>query len=141
MSTGFQDSSNFLVGGRYRNRTGRYEVLEINGNRLRVAYDNGDEALLNAEMQSRIIRNMEQETATFEAYSGPDALARNRQYFRTIGFLAFRDNHDGGHRSAQGRSRDSSNRIDASRVVDQRIVPTATMFMVLTSTNGETNCA
>ena len=90
MNTGFQHSSNFLVGGRYTNRLGTYEVLAINGNQLRVEYDNEGEHVLNAEVQNRIIRNMELDTATFEAYSGPSAPARNRRYFRTIGFLASR---------------------------------------------------
>ena len=85
-----QPSSNFLVGGRYRNRNGTYEVLEISGNQLRVIYDSGDQADLNAEIQNRIIRNIERETAVFEPYSGTDSSTRNREYFRTIGFLASR---------------------------------------------------
>ena len=80
----------FLVGGRYRNRIGEYEVLDIVGNQLRVVYDDGTEATLAADFQSRIMSNIALETATFEPYPGAGAAARNRRYFQTVGFLATR---------------------------------------------------
>ena len=90
MGPGEQGSPNFLVGGRYRNRTGAYEVMEIIGNRIRVAYDDGTQVALDAEIQSRIIRNMAAETATLEPYKGSGSAARNRRYFRSVGFLTSR---------------------------------------------------
>ena len=38
----------FLIGGRYRNRQNEYEVIDFNGDRLRVMYDDGTEAFLTA---------------------------------------------------------------------------------------------
>ena len=90
MSNRSQDFPDFLPGGRFRNRTDVYEVLEVNGNSLRVAYDDGREAVLNARIQRRIIQNLVRETATLEPYSGPDAPARNGRYFWSIGFLVSR---------------------------------------------------
>ena len=63
----------------------------VNG-QLRVLYDDGREGSLDAAIQARIIGNMEREITAFEPYHGTGASARNRQYFRTIGFLASRIN-------------------------------------------------
>jgi len=49
----------FEIGGRFSNRNGQYEVLEINGDKLRVRYEkDGIENILSMEMQKRIIANM-----------------------------------------------------------------------------------
>ena len=49
------------VGKEYQNRTGRYVVLGIQGNVLRVRFQDGTEGTLNAAMQERIIANMARE--------------------------------------------------------------------------------
>lgn len=51
----------FLVGRRYRNHKGEYEVLAINGSQLHVRYEAGDEDQLDAVMQARIIGNIKRE--------------------------------------------------------------------------------
>ena len=49
----------FVVGGRYRNRLDWYEVLEIQGKKMKVRYEtNGMEAILEMETQKRIINNI-----------------------------------------------------------------------------------
>lgn len=88
MSSG--EANGFLVGGRYRNRQREYEVVDITGSQLRVMYDDGSEGLLDAETQARIIGNMERESMAFEPYQGAGASVQNRQYFRSLGFLASR---------------------------------------------------
>ncbi|MDI7260732.1 MAG: DNA-3-methyladenine glycosylase I [Thermodesulfobacteriota bacterium] len=49
----------FEIGGRYKNRNGWYEVIEINGDRLHIRCEkDGIEANLGMEMQKRIMANM-----------------------------------------------------------------------------------
>ena len=48
----------FEIGKEYRNRKGSYVVLSIRGGALRVRYEDGSEATLNAVDQERIISNM-----------------------------------------------------------------------------------
>ncbi len=49
----------FVAGGRYRNRQGWYEVLEIQGVKMKVRYESdGIEEVLDMETQKRIIDNM-----------------------------------------------------------------------------------
>ena len=80
----------FFIGGRYRNRQREYEVIDLVGHNLRVSYDDGTEGFLDIETQGRIIRNMEQETTALEPYHGTGSAVRNKEYFRSIGFLAAR---------------------------------------------------
>ncbi len=49
----------FEVGGQYANRIGDYEVLEINGNKMLVRYEDGSEANLNMGIQERIWENIQ----------------------------------------------------------------------------------
>lgn len=48
----------FTAGGRYRNRSGDYEVLSIDGETMTVRYDDGRRQSLRVEQQARIWRNM-----------------------------------------------------------------------------------
>lgn len=49
----------FVIGRRYRNREGRYEVLEIQGSKMKVRNDSDRmEEMLDMEMQKTIIDNM-----------------------------------------------------------------------------------
>lgn len=82
--------TSFLIGGRYRNRLGEYEVLDIHGNHIRVRYDDGREDNLDAGIQARIIENMQLETRIVSPYPIKAAGDRNRTFFRSIGFLAKR---------------------------------------------------
>lgn len=50
---------NFKIGESYRNRLGWYEVLEINGNHMRVKYEaNGNVSTLTIGDQKRILSNI-----------------------------------------------------------------------------------
>ena len=51
----------FEIGKEYQNRKGSYVVLSIQGGALRVRYQDGSEAILNAVDQERIISNMGRE--------------------------------------------------------------------------------
>ena len=90
MSSDQADLSGFLIGGRYRNRQSEYEVVDFVDGQLQVLYDDGSEGFLDAAIQARIISNMEREITAFEPYHGTGAPAGNRQFFRTLGFLASR---------------------------------------------------
>ena len=48
----------FEVDGVYRNRIGQYQVLSIDGQRMSVRYENGEEAELNVNIQVRIWENI-----------------------------------------------------------------------------------
>ena len=90
MGSDRSNTRSFLIGGRYRNRLREYEVIDVVGDQLRVVYDDGTEATLDANAQDRIMQNIAFETAALEPYQGAGALDRNRQYFQSLGFLASR---------------------------------------------------
>ncbi len=107
-------AGDFQVGSRYRNRIGTYEVKAIEGNYVRVVYDDGREDTLNTEMQARIIENirlsaMQQETVSSQSshrtrrrgisrratttrvpHSRSGGVAKGRRYYQSVGFLALR---------------------------------------------------
>lgn len=72
-------TSIFLVGGRYRNRLGEYEVLDISGNHMIVRYDNGNEDNLDIRIQERIIQNMQLEAERIAPYSN-ELATRNHSF-------------------------------------------------------------
>lgn len=76
----------FIVGGRYANRRGEYEVLQIKGNTMRVRYDDNTEQELTIDIQARIATNMTLEAAQLAPYKSSEA--RNQQFFFSLGFLA-----------------------------------------------------
>ena len=107
-------ADDFQVGSRYRNRIGTYEVRAIEGNYVRVAYDNGREDILNAEIQARIIENVRRSTMLRDVQpsqvsnrtrrrnnsrrastartsrSRPGGIVRGRNFYQSVGFLASR---------------------------------------------------
>lgn len=80
----------FLVGGRYANRRGEYEVLEISGKKMTVRYDDGFEQELSVEIQTRIATNIAIEAERAVPYKGRGLESRNEQFFVSLGFLAKR---------------------------------------------------
>ena len=90
MSSTRSNAHRFLIGGRYKNRRGEYEVMDVAGDKLRVVYDDGIEDVLDGKAQERIIRNMALETTAHEPYRGPGASEQNKQYFKSLGFLGSR---------------------------------------------------
>ena len=57
----------FEVDGKYENRKGKYIVLEIDGTKMRVRFDDGTEAELRMELQARIWENIAAEIEAKEA--------------------------------------------------------------------------
>ena len=51
----------FVIGQQYENRKGAYEVLEIQGDAMRIRWDNGEEVDTTATVQSHIINGMQRE--------------------------------------------------------------------------------
>lgn len=79
----------FVIGKRYRNRIGDYEVLDIGTDGMHLRYDDGTKQVVrNLELQERIVSNIERQTEIVAPYSGKDE--RNSAYFRSLGFLARR---------------------------------------------------
>lgn len=75
----------FEIGGRYRNRLGWYEILNIEGDKLVVRYEaDGKEASLPIELQQRILFNISQEEEMVTPFSEND---RNQLYFQTLGYI------------------------------------------------------
>jgi hypothetical protein len=64
----------FEVNGVYRNRIGQYQVLSLDGPRMRVRYEDGEEAELNVHIQARIWENI---VAEQEARAASSRLLRS----------------------------------------------------------------
>jgi hypothetical protein len=85
----------FEVGQKYQNRIGRYTVLELNGPKMRVQYEDGEKADLNIEIQRRIWENIVAEEEAKQSRSA--RIARRlggmdtRHFIRPITILAAED--------------------------------------------------
>ena len=55
----------FQVGGRYENRKGFYTVISLDGDMMRIRWDNGEEINDSVAAQARILRNMKRDTTGF----------------------------------------------------------------------------
>lgn len=79
----------FVVGARYTNRRGTYEVLNVSPEGMTVRYDGGQEFNISSlDTEERIVRNValeEKERTPF-----PQKDTRNHAYFQALGFLAAR---------------------------------------------------
>lgn len=75
----------FKVGGRYRNRLGWYEVLNITGDKMHIRYESdGHEDNVSLATQKRIIENITNEEKRVTPY---ETSSENQRYFMTLGFL------------------------------------------------------
>ena len=75
----------FQVGGRYRNRLGWYEVLDIAGDRMHIRYESdGHEDNVSLMVQKRIIENISNEERRVSPY---ETFCMNQKYFMTLGYL------------------------------------------------------
>ena len=75
----------FEIGGRYRNRIGWYEVLDIIGTDLRIRYeDDHKEATVSIKTQQKIIFNISQDEMKVTPH---DDTELNKRYFMTLGYL------------------------------------------------------
>lgn len=81
--------SAFLVGSRYANRHGEYEVLSINGDKMLIRYDDGTSHEVSVSTQARISQNMALEANRVSPYPTSQE-ARNQQFYESVGFLAVR---------------------------------------------------
>lgn len=79
----------FLVGSRYANRRGEYEVLSIDGDKMLIRYDDGTRQEVSVSTQARISQNMALEATRVSPYPASQE-ARNQQFYESIGFLAMR---------------------------------------------------
>ena len=52
----------FSIGQQYENRKGAYEVLKIEGDCMRIRWENGEEVDTTLTMQSHIMRRMQYES-------------------------------------------------------------------------------
>jgi len=79
----------FFVGQRYRNRKGEYEVLQFQGDSMRVRYDDGSEQILSIATQSTIFENIQREEIlpTKKLSTKP----QNQQFYWSLGFLLARN--------------------------------------------------
>lgn len=81
----------FVIGGRYRNRKGAYEVLDmdIESDNMLIRYDSGEEQTIRGlELQQRIVKNTRQDSERLLPYGPGDE--RNEEYIRSLGLLAKR---------------------------------------------------
>ena len=53
-------SVEFEVGQQYENRKGKYEVIAMDGDAMRIRWETGEEIDTTASMQSRILYHMQQ---------------------------------------------------------------------------------
>jgi hypothetical protein len=76
----------FEIGGRYRNRIGWYEVLDIRGDEMRIRYElNQREDDVSIKTQTRIVENMMREEERVTPHASP---SQNQRYFITLGYLS-----------------------------------------------------
>ena len=68
----------FEIGGKYRNRRGEYEVIELEGSRMVIRYSDGNRLETNVEMQQRIWQNIQAE----ERLKKPTRISSSRQQQR-----------------------------------------------------------
>lgn len=76
----------FEVGGRYRNRVGWYEVLDIDEPNMRIRYEfDSSEHTFDIDMQRRIVSKIIREEESVTPF---EELDDNKRYFKTLGYLA-----------------------------------------------------
>ena len=81
----------FFVGQRYRNRKGEYEVLQFQGDSMKVRYDDGSEQVLSIAAQSTIIENIQREEMLTKSSKKPFLEPQNQQFYWSLGFLLARN--------------------------------------------------
>jgi len=81
----------FLVGQRYRNRRGEYEVLEIQGNSMKVRYNDGSQQILSISTQATIFENIQREEMLTKSSKKPSTKPQNQQFYWSLGFLLARN--------------------------------------------------
>ncbi len=80
----------FEIGGKYENRYGKYEVIEIDGDRMTVKYSDGTENNLKMGIQERIWLNIiaEQEAATSRSKKKKTTTSKVNHFIKSIETIA-----------------------------------------------------
>ncbi len=82
----------FLVGQRYRNKKGEYEVLEIQGDSIKVRYNDGSQQILTISIQATIFENMQrEEMLPTKSSKKLPTKPQNQQFYWSLGFLLARN--------------------------------------------------
>lgn len=68
----------FEIGGKYRNRLGEYEVVELKGDRMVIRYVDGTIQENSAKLQARILQNMQAEVQLRQARKERQARSRRQ---------------------------------------------------------------
>lgn len=84
-----QQEPTFIIGRRYANRIGEYEVLDIKGDKMLIRYDDGNEQQVSVSMQARISENMAREASALSPYSSSQQ-QREQAFYFSLGFIAHR---------------------------------------------------
>lgn len=79
----------FEVGGTYTNRVGTYKVLEVGPQKMKVRYENGEEAELRIAIQERIWVNIQAEMEAKDSRSRKKSTgSQANHYIRTISTIS-----------------------------------------------------
>lgn len=87
----------FLVGQRFENRKGIYEVVSISGDALVIRGDNGEVLSTSAAFQAKILRNMERELAEAVAQKRSKTPKSFGEFFHGLRLEDFSDDVTGTH--------------------------------------------
>lgn len=81
-----KNKSYFEIGGRYRNRIGWYEVLELFNDKMRIRYEHNNEEHIMTDLQilKRIWDNIQKEENLLKPHNDN---CLNSLFFRTLGYL------------------------------------------------------
>lgn len=75
----------FKIGGRYRNRNGWYEVIDISGNEITIKYEHDGQTMTGPE---QILRRIWENIKVEEKILTPHNVEfKNKIFFRTLGYL------------------------------------------------------
>lgn len=80
----------FEIGGKYENRNGQYEVIEIEADRMTVKYKDGSESNLKMGIQERIWLNIiaEREAETSRSKKKKTKISKANHYIKSIESIA-----------------------------------------------------
>lgn len=80
----------FEVGGKYENRNGKYEVVEIDGDRMTVKYKDGSESNLKMGIQERIWLNIiaEREAENSRSKKKKTSISKAKHFIKSIESIA-----------------------------------------------------
>jgi len=87
----------FEIGGKYRNNNGSYEVKSINGDKMVIVYDDGQEQLNSVALMRRVWERLERERISPPVEERPTRGGRTTPRFDGLAESDFKDNVTGTH--------------------------------------------